>query len=144
MTTLSYNFPVRVYYEDTDAGGVVYHSTYLNFMERARTEFLRESGIELGVAEAEHGVLFAVTEAHLKYLSPARHDDLLEIETMLAASGGARLFFTQNIRRRGEDAILVSGEIQVACMDRNGKARRIPANIQTVIRAHLPQSVHKE
>ncbi len=132
MTHVTHLFPVRVYYEDTDHGGVVYYANYLKFMERARTEFLRDAGLELDALEREFGVLFAVTEAHLRYMRPARFNDLLHVESALVHLRGARLAFAQRIVRDG--ALLVEGDIRLACIGRDGRARRIPRPVLARIR----------
>ncbi len=132
MTHVTHLFPVRVYYEDTDHGGVVYYANYLKFMERARTEFLRDAGLELDALEREFGVLFAVTEAHLRYMRPARFNDLLHVESSLVHLRGARLAFAQRIVRDG--ALLVEGDIRLACIGRDGRARRIPRPVLACIR----------
>ncbi len=132
MTHVTHLFPVRVYYEDTDHGGVVYYANYLKFMERARTELLRDAGLELDALEREFGVLFAVTEAHLRYMRPARFNDLLHVESALVHLRGARLAFAQRIVCDG--ALLVEGDIRLACIGRDGRARRIPRPVLARIR----------
>jgi len=131
VTQVTHLFPVRVYYEDTDHGGVVYHANYLKFMERARTEFLRDAGLELDALEAEHGILFAVTEAHVCYRQSARFNDLLTVESVLTHVRGARLRFRQRIVRNS--VALIEGEIHLACIDRTGRARRIPSPVMARI-----------
>jgi acyl-CoA thioester hydrolase len=136
--------PVRVYYEDTDHGGVVYYANYLRFMERARTEFLRGGGIELDEIEAREGVLFAVTEANVRYHAPARFNDLLSVESTLTQARGARLAFRQLVWRSSDHALLTEADIQLACMDRHGKVQRIPASVLPVLRSHLDKHATKE
>jgi acyl-CoA thioester hydrolase len=133
-------FRLRVYYEDTDAGGVVYYANYLRFAERARTEMLRERGIESSRLMAEEGVAFAVRRCAADYLRPARLDDRLEVRTRLTALGGASLDLEQRIviaRRacaRGahddDGAEAVRLDLTLACMTRAGKAARIPAKVR--------------
>ena len=84
-----HRFPVRVYYEDTDAAGIVYHSRYLNFAERARTEMLRLSGLEQSDLRESHGVVFAVLDCRVRFIGPARFDDLLEVRSRLTELRGA-------------------------------------------------------
>lgn len=108
-------YHVRVYYEDTDHGGVVYHANYLRFMERARTEMLRCMGFELDILERDPGVVFAVRRAQLDFRFPARFNDHLRIETRLFALRAARLYFQQKIWV--EDTCLCLGEIQVVSLD---------------------------
>jgi len=127
VTGEKHKFPVRIYYEDTDHGGVVYYANYLKFMERARTEFLRDIGLELDELEVTFGILFAVTEVHVHYRNPARFNDTITVESILFEAHGARLAFRQNIHRKNK--VLVEGEIRLACMDRTGQPRRIPKNV---------------
>jgi len=122
-----HQFPVRIYYEDTDHGGVVYYANYLKFMERARTEFLRHLGLELDELESTFGILFAVTEVHVHYRHPARFNDAIIVESRLMEARGARLIFRQNIYRNNE--ILLEGEIRLACMDRASHPQRIPEDV---------------
>jgi len=141
MSGVSHRFPCRVYYEDTDHGGVVYYANYLKFMERGRTEYLRSAGIELDSVEQEEGVMFAVTEANIRYLSPALFNDLLEIESTLTHARGARLTFNQQIWRmhrenETRDTLLTEAEIKLACIDRDGNAKRIPASLIPVLATH--------
>ncbi len=139
MTGFSHALPVRVYYEDTDHGGVVYYANYLRFMERARTEFLRAEGIELDTLDRDEGALFGVTQVNIRYMAPARFNDMLEVESRLLEAGGARLAFTQRILRGGE--VLAEAEIRLACMDRQGKARRIPASALQTIKARISKEI---
>jgi acyl-CoA thioester hydrolase len=143
MTAFSHTFPLRVYYEDTDHGGVVYYANYLKYMERGRTEFLRAGGIELDGLEAETGAMFAVTEAHVRYPLPARFNDALVVESALTEMRGARLSFHQLVRRATDGALLAEADIHLACIDRQGKAKRIPDSVKAVMRRHLT-SQHKE
>ncbi len=111
-------WPVRVYYEDTDAGGVVYHAQYLKYLERARTEWLRAAGLEQDRLSAEHGIVFAVTHVDLRYRRPARFNEALTVTVAPVARGGARLTFEQEVLRA--DAVgepLVTAKVEVACVD---------------------------
>ena len=112
-----FHWPVRVYYEDTDAGGVVYHTGYLRFMERARTEWLRAGGVEQDGLLEEQGVLFAVRAAEVDFLHPARFNDLLEVRSTIAERRRASLVFDQRICRAGEDEILCRARIRVVSVD---------------------------
>jgi len=123
------HFPVRVYYEDTDHAGVVYYANYLKFMERGRTEMLRTCGIEQSDIQRQYGVVFAVTEVNIRYALPAKFDDMLNVESEVTMLKGARLSFLQKIWR-GE-TLLTEASVHLACMDLNGKAKRIPASIIT-------------
>jgi acyl-CoA thioester hydrolase len=110
-----FRWPVRVYYEDTDAGGVVYYANYLKFMERARTEWLRELGFEQDALAREQGVLFAVTEVELHYLRPARFNDALSVTARVSERRRASLEFAQTVYRK--DETLCAGRIRIACLD---------------------------
>jgi acyl-CoA thioester hydrolase len=110
-----FSLPIRVYYEDTDSGGVVYHSNYLNFMERARTEWLRALGFEQDELLREHGVLFAVSTVNLAFHKPARFNELLAVTVALERRGAASLSLKQQVRRG--DAVLASAEVRIACID---------------------------
>lgn len=114
-----FEWPTRVYYEDTDAGGVVYHARYLNFLERARTEWLRAAGLEQDEVAAEHGVVFAVTRADVRFRAPARFNDRLLVGVRAAAHGRVRIAFEQEVRKAGVPSEpLVSARVEVACVDR--------------------------
>lgn len=116
---------VRVYYEDTDAGGVVYYANYLKYLERARTELLRELGFEQHQLAGEVGLAFAVRSLAVEYLKPARLDDLLGVVTVVEAIGRAQVTFAQSIRRA--DEILLTATVRVACLDlARGKATAMP------------------
>ena len=110
-------WPVRIYYEDTDAGGVVYHTNYIKFMERARTEFLRSQGIELDEMEREHRILFAIRALSVEYRKPARLNDLLQVTVDFDAVRPASITFRQTALREGE--LLCEGSVRVAsiCAD---------------------------
>ena len=110
-----FSFPVRVYYEDTDTGGVVYHSNYLNFMERARTEWLRALGFEQDELLREYGVIFAVSAVSVAFHKPARFNELLAVTVALERRGAASLTLKQEVRRG--DELLASGEVRIACID---------------------------
>ena len=111
----AFSWPIRVYYEDTDAGGIVYYANYLKFFERCRTEWLRALGIEQARLVADHRLQFVVTSLACDYRRPARLDDHLQVEARLERSGGASLIFAQRIERDGE--LLASGRVKVACVD---------------------------
>jgi acyl-CoA thioester hydrolase len=142
MTGIRFSFPVRVYYEDTDHGGVVYHANYLKFLERARSEFMRTLGIELDVIDESHGILFALTEAQVRFKKPARFNDMLIIETGLASLGGVRLSFEQSIYHQDSKQLLVEATIDLASIDRAGKVRRMPAPVAQALSNHLLPQEH--
>ena len=126
-------FPVRVYYEDTDAGGLVYHANYLRFAERARTEALRSVGTEQGRMLAETGLGFVVRRMEIDFRAPAVLDDTLEVVTRMSDIGGASLRAEQTIRRAG--ATLVSLLLKLACIDRDGRPARLPADLRAALQS---------
>ena len=113
-----FEWQVRVYYEDTDSGGVVYYANYLHFMERARTEWMRALGFEQDRLIEEQGVLFAVRSVHIEYLRPAYFNDLLTVGADIVERGRASLTFNQVISRcEDESGPVCTGEIKIACLD---------------------------
>jgi acyl-CoA thioester hydrolase len=112
-----FEFPVRVYYEDTDAGGVVYHAKYLNFMERARTEWLRAGGFEQDELRDRDGVIFAVNDLSIRYRRPARFNDALRVTARVDEARGARLRLSQQVIRQNDNEVLADAEVQVVCLD---------------------------
>ncbi len=123
-------WPVRVYYEDTDSGGVVYYANYLKFMERARTEWLRARGFEQDALLRDQQVLFAVRTLSVDYHRPARFNDLLEVISRIADAGGASLTFAQSIHRAGSTEVLCGARVKVACIDaENFRACRLPRQL---------------
>lgn len=131
---MSVRWRLRVYWEDTDAGGVVYYANYLRFLERARSEWLRARGIGQAALRDEHGVVLVIRRVAVAYHRPARLDDELEVETDLTARGGASLTMAQRIRRLGEEAPLVSAEVDAACLDAHRwLPRRLPAIVVTAL-----------
>ncbi|HRW67703.1 MAG TPA: tol-pal system-associated acyl-CoA thioesterase [Candidatus Competibacter sp.] len=127
-------WPVRVYYEDTDSGGVVYYANYLKFMERARTEWLRARGFEQDALLRDRRVLFAVRTLSMDYHRPARFNDLLEVISQVAEVGGASLTFAQSIRRADSTEVLCGARVKVACIDaENFRARRLPRQLMREI-----------
>jgi len=137
VTSFTETWPVRVYYEDTDHGGVVYYANYLKFMERARSEFLRCAGLELDHIEAEFGVMFAVRQANVSYHAPARFNEMLDIESELVAMRGARIAFKQRIYRQSDGMLLTEGDIHLACISRDGSVSRIPKAVSEQLKSHL-------
>lgn len=114
----NFSWPVRVYWEDTDAGGIVYYANYLKFMERARTEWLRAVGLEQGPLQQEHGLMFVVVNAETHFQRPARYGDLLQVSCEVEKSTKASLTFKQDVVRDGaERELLVTGRVRVACLD---------------------------
>ena len=135
MTTTpapSRTLAVRVYYEDTDFSGRVYHASYLRFMERGRSEWLRALGFEHHVLSSEQGLVFAVRSLKIEYLAAAAIDDLLSVETRLAEVRGAAIEFAQRILR-GEETIAEATVCVVALKD--GRATRVPAELRAFFAA---------
>ena len=128
-------WPVRVYYEDTDSGGVVYYAKYLKFMERARTEWLRHRGFEQDALLREQRLLFAVRSLTVDYHRPARFNDLLEVVTRIVTAGGASLTFVQTIQRAGSAELLCGAQVKVACIsaDRFQPCRMPPSLIRGIV-----------
>lgn len=128
LTMNKFIWPIRVYYEDTDAVGVVYHANYLNFLERARTEMLRAKGIEQTELKIKSAIIFAVRSVKVDYLKPAHFNDLLEVSTEITLVRKASLIFEQTISRAG--VVLCKAEIYVACIDScTLKPKAIPDNL---------------
>jgi len=123
----SFDWPTRVYYEDTDAGGVVYHARYLHFMERARTEWLRALGFDQHRLRAERGVLFAVRRMDLRFLSPARLDERLRVSATLRGYGRASIDFQQRVVRASDGSACCEAGVNIACLAADGlRPARIP------------------
>ncbi|MFZ7143489.1 tol-pal system-associated acyl-CoA thioesterase [Avibacterium avium] len=110
-----FSLPIRVYYEDTDAGGVVYHARYLHFFERARTDYLRELGFSQQALLDEHNLAFVVKTMQIDYRLAAKLDDLLTVETEVSGIKGATILFSQQIKRN--DVPICTAEVKVACVD---------------------------
>lgn len=110
---MSFRFPVRIYWEDTDAGGIVFYANYLKFFERARTEWLRSLGIEQGALKETTGCMFVVSETSVKYLVPAKLDDELIVTAAVKEKGLASLIITQQALRKTDGAILAQGSIRI-------------------------------
>ena len=131
MTGRVHRLAVRVYYEDTDFSGVVYHANYLRFFERGRTEMLRDLGVDqAALFAAEPPLGFAVARMEIDFRRPARMDDLLEVETRVAEVGGASLWMHQRLTRDGE--VVVEATVRVAAVSR-GRATRLPRGLSAVL-----------
>ena len=130
-----HQFDLRVYYEDTDSGGIVYYANYLRFTERARTEMLRDAGIDHGTLLERDGLAFAVRHCHVEYLTPACLDDALQVISTLEHVGGASMEMKQ-IVMRDEQALCVM-DVRLACMqvvgDRAGRPKRIPDDVRNAV-----------
>ena len=124
----TFRWPVRVYYEDTDAAGVVYYANYLKFLERARTEWLRAAGFEQSVLRDEHGVIFVVRALAIEYVAPAQFNDALEVSVAVSGTRASVLELAQAVLRDGRT--LVTAAVKVACVNtRSFKPVRIPQPI---------------
>ena len=122
-------FPLRVYYEDTDAAGIVYYANYLKFAERARTELLRSLGLEHSRLRADAGTVFIVRQCVADYLKPARLDDRIEVHTRVVEVGAATLRIEQDVQRDGED--LARLRLRLACVDGTGRPVRLPPALRS-------------
>ncbi|MGD8999217.1 MAG: tol-pal system-associated acyl-CoA thioesterase [Granulosicoccaceae bacterium] len=132
-------WPIRVYYEDTDSGGVVYYANYLKFMERARTELLRATGFEQDVLRDERQLLFVVRHVELDLHQPARFNEQLVVRTAIAKVHGASISFVQSIVREGEAQLLCEATVQVVCINATDwKPARLPADIKQSITTENP------
>lgn len=128
----AFRFPVRVYWEDTDAGGVVFYANYLKFFERARTEWLRGFGFEQEILRTREGVMFIVSETAVRYLRPARLDDLLQVSVTIREARQASLQLAQQCWRSDPDGetLLAEGTIRIGCVDSGTfRPRRIPISL---------------
>ena len=124
----NFSWPVRVYFEDTDVGGVVYYANYLKYLERARSEWLRVLGFDQGRLMADTGLGFAVRSISAEYLKPARLDDELRVISGVDSHGRVQVVFDQRIERQEE--ILLTAKVRIACMDlQRGKAAAMPQDI---------------
>lgn len=125
-----FEWPLRVYWEDTDAGGVVYHARYLHFLERARTEWLRSLGIDQSTLVSERGIVFAVTAMDLRFRSPARLDDELVVSVQLERRRAASLEFSQHLARRRDNSLILTAGVRAACLVASTfKPRAIPDDL---------------
>ncbi len=126
-----HRFPIRIYYEDTDLAGIVYYANYLKFIERARSEWLRELGVDQSALQRE-GLVFAVRRVEADYLSPARFDDLLDVQSRLHGLSPARIVLDQAIARDGQ--LLFQARVTLACVGGAGRPARIPARVASLLR----------
>lgn len=128
--------PIRVYYEDSDASGIVFYGNYAKFIERGRTNFLRLLGVHhQDLFALEEPVAFTVTKLEMDYLKPARLDDTLMVKSRYTRLTAARIFGEQNVWRG--DELLVRAKIQAACINLDGKARRIPGYVRELLEPHI-------
>jgi acyl-CoA thioester hydrolase len=132
-------WPIRVYYEDTESGGVVYYANYLKFMERARTEMLRASGFEQDILREERRLLFVVRHVELDLHQPARFNEQLVVQTRITQVHGASIRFAQSIVREAEAKALCEAAVQVVCINADDwKPARLPADIKQCITTENP------
>jgi acyl-CoA thioester hydrolase len=134
---MTHLWQVRVYYEDTDLAGIVYYANYLRFIERARTEWVRALGVDQGRLKAETGVVFAVRRIEADYLTPARFDDMLTVETVPREVGGARIVLDQVVRR-GEESVFAA-VVTLAAIGAEGRPARIPAEFRARAGSQIPE-----
>ena len=128
---MDHRLNLRVYYEDTDLAGIVYYANYLKFIERGRSEWVRNLGIDQKALKAEHGIVFAVRHVSADYLRPAVFDDELTVVTRLHSVGGARITVTQEVLRGGER--LFAAEVVLVCLSDAGVAVRVPAEVRALL-----------
>ncbi|MDG0987307.1 MAG: tol-pal system-associated acyl-CoA thioesterase [Paracoccaceae bacterium] len=127
----NHSMNIRVYYEDTDLGGVVYYANYLRFIERARSEWIRDLGIDQIKMRNEEKAIFVVTKLKADYLRPAHFDDMLKVETKIKVVSPVRAYFYQNIFR--EEEVIFTAEVCVTCTSTSGKVGRLPEKIKTLM-----------
>ena len=131
MTTAGHRLVQRVYYEDTDFSGLVYHARYLHFLERGRTDYLRCLGVEQSALRTvdEEGLVFVVHRMEIDFKSPARMDDILTVLTHTEKAGGAKMVLVQEIRR--DDVLLIAARVVIAVINASGRPRRLPETLAT-------------
>lgn len=132
----------RIYYEDTDAGGIVYYANYLKFAERARTDALRVAGISQSELMAKDGLGFVVTSCEMRFLGAAKLDDVISVETQLRELKKVRMSMKQTIRKNGE--VLVALNVEIACVNRDFKPSRIPEPIAQALSQTLSISLEEK
>jgi acyl-CoA thioester hydrolase len=133
---VTHRLTLRVYYEDTDLAGVVYYANYLRFIERARTEALRDLGIDQAALKRDRGLVFVVRRLTIDYLAPALFDDVLEVRTRIARLRGASLEMAQEVWRA--ETCLSRATVTVACMDGAGRPQRLPGDVRDRLDGLLP------
>ena len=123
-----HSFPIRVYYEDTDMAGIVYYANYLKYIERARSDWVRDLGIDQNQMREAEGLVFAVRRVEADYLMPAKFDDELQVTTSMGQVTGARLVLEQQVLRDG--VLLFTAQVTLVVINAGGHAARLPANIR--------------
>lgn len=127
-----HSFTLRVYYEDTDLAGIVYYANYLKFIERARSEWVRDLGLDQVRMRAETGRVFAVRRVEADYLAPAHFDDALTVQTALHQASGAKLILNQTVSRGAQT--LFAARVTLVCLTMEGKATRLPTDLPRALR----------
>ena len=127
----NHSMKIRVYYEDTDLGGIVYYANYLRFIERARSEWLRDLGIDQIKMRNERDAVFVVTKLKVDYLLPAYFDDMLTVDTKIQIVSPVRAYFYQNIFR--QEDVIFKAEVCVTCTSTSGKVQRLPEKIKLLM-----------
>jgi len=122
---MTHRFGLRVYYEDTDLAGIVYYANYLKFIERGRSEWVREMGVDQAAMKRDEGVVFAVRRVEADYRSPAHYDDELVVTTQVDAVTGARLVLRQTVERQGD--VLFEASVTIVAIGESGAPARLPA-----------------
>jgi acyl-CoA thioester hydrolase len=125
---------IRIYYEDTDCGGIVYYANYLKYFERARTEYLEARGYSVAALMGE-GIVFVVVHAALDYCSPARYGETLVVETVVSDLSRASLTFSHAVRERASGRVIVEGSARLAVTDGNGKVKRLDKAIVAALQS---------
>ena len=136
---MAFEFPIRVYWEDTDAGGIVFYANYLKFFERARTEWLRSLGVSQQALREEAGGMFVVADTAVRYLRPAVHDDLLHVSARIETAGRASLTIAQEARHAHNGHLLATGTIRIGWVDVTSMSpAKIPDNVLQALQAPPP------
>jgi len=125
---MTHHLPIRVYYEDTDMAGIVYHANYLKFIERARSDWVKEQGLDQNAMREDEGIVFVVRRIEADYLMTAKYDDALEVRTTVKSMTGVRLVMSQEVVR-GEEVIF-RAEVTAVCVTREGQPARLPAALR--------------
>jgi len=128
---MSHRLTLRVYYEDTDLAGIVYYANYLKYIERGRTEYVRQAGIDQVRLKANEGIVFAVRRIEADYIAPAKFDDLLDVVTQVESLTGARIIMRQVIERAGE--VVFEALVTLVALSENGRPARLPAEIRQTL-----------
>lgn len=126
---MTHRFAIRVFYEDTDMAGIVYYANYLRYIERARSDWVRQIGIDQ-LAMKEEGVVFAVRRVEADYIAPAQFDDVLDVRTVLTQRSAARMVMRQQIWR-GE-SLIFAADVTIVCIAASGKPARLPAKLRAL------------